>query len=70
MSKFKAEVTLTYYAEYDDEELQLVGCTLADLTPDDLRAAREEMVEATFMQVGGCVGAETEIWPLEERGEE
>lgn len=25
MSKFKAEVTLTYIAEYDDDELQLMS---------------------------------------------
>ena len=68
MSKFKAEVTLTYVAEYDDDELQLVGVTLDELDPDSLRSAREEMVEATFMQVGDCV--EAEISRLSDSGAE
>jgi hypothetical protein len=61
VSKFIGRVTLVYEGEYDDADLQLVGCTLADLSPDDLYAAREEMVEATFQKPGECVSAETEI---------
>lgn len=60
MSKFTGEVTLVYTLEYDDDELELDGRTLADLTRGELRAARKELVEATYSQ-GDCTYVDIDI---------